>query len=69
MVLIVVALSVAVWAGVYKWVDEKGTVHFTDDYSNIPSSYRDRLKAEIGKDIQEEETSLEPRIPDYNLSF
>jgi clan AA aspartic protease (TIGR02281 family) len=23
----------------YKWVDEKGTVHFTDDLSNIPEKY------------------------------
>jgi len=25
---------------VYKWVDEKGTVHFADDLSNIPENYR-----------------------------
>ncbi len=24
---------------VYKWVDEKGTVHFTDDHSRIPEKY------------------------------
>jgi aspartyl protease family protein len=24
----------------YKWVDEKGTVHFTDDLSKIPEKYR-----------------------------
>ena len=24
----------------HKWVDEKGTVHFTDDLSNIPENYR-----------------------------
>jgi clan AA aspartic protease (TIGR02281 family) len=24
----------------YKWVDEKGTVHFADDLSNIPEKYR-----------------------------
>jgi len=26
-------------AEVYKWVDDKGAVHFTDDYSNIPEKY------------------------------
>jgi hypothetical protein len=26
-------------AEVYKWIDEKGTIHFTDDYSNIPEKY------------------------------
>ncbi len=25
----------------YRWVDEKGTVHFTDDLSSIPERYRD----------------------------
>lgn len=25
----------------YKWVDEKGTVHFTDDLLNIPEKYRE----------------------------
>ncbi len=27
-------------AEVYKWIDDKGDVHFTDDYSNIPEKYR-----------------------------
>ena len=25
---------------VYKWVDEKGTIHFSDDLSSIPENYR-----------------------------
>ena len=24
----------------YKWVDEKGTIHFADDLSNIPERFR-----------------------------
>ena len=24
----------------YKWVDEKGTIHFADDLSNVPEKYR-----------------------------
>ena len=28
----------------YKWVDEKGTIHFTDDVSNIPEKYRQDLE-------------------------
>ena len=27
-------------AQVYKWIDDKGDVHFTDDYSSIPEKYR-----------------------------
>jgi len=44
-----------VQAEVYKWIDGNGTIHFTDDYGNVPSSYRERLKVEIRKGIQEEE--------------
>jgi hypothetical protein len=29
-----------VHAEVYKWIDDKGDVHFTDNYSNIPEKYR-----------------------------
>ncbi len=28
----------------YHWTDEKGTVHFTDDLSKIPSQYRNQIK-------------------------
>ena len=29
-----------VHAEVYKWIDDKGGVHFTEDYSKIPEKYR-----------------------------
>ncbi len=29
--------------GVYNWVDEKGTAHFTDDLSMVPERYRDQV--------------------------
>ena len=25
----------------YQWVDEKGTVHFTDNFGQIPEKYQD----------------------------
>ncbi len=28
----------------YQWTDEKGTVHFTDDISNIPEKYRQEVQ-------------------------
>ncbi len=28
----------------YKWVDDRGTVHFTDDLSNIPEKYRENTE-------------------------
>ncbi len=43
--------------GVYKWVDEQGTVHFTDDYSTIPEKYKQQLErmslSEDSKSIME----------------
>lgn len=33
--------SVAV-AGIYKWTDDQGGVHYTDDRKKIPAAYRDR---------------------------
>jgi hypothetical protein len=35
----ILSTSVA-FSQAFKWVDEKGNVHFTDDYSQIPEKYR-----------------------------
>jgi hypothetical protein len=47
-----------VHAEVYKWVDEKGTVHFTDDNSRIPEKYGQQVEkrffSEDPKPITEE---------------
>ncbi len=37
---IVVILVPSSYCEMYRWVDEKGTVHFADDLSNIPERYR-----------------------------
>ena len=29
---------------IYQWVDEKGTVHFTDDFGQIPEKYQDQVR-------------------------
>jgi len=42
-------------AEIYKWVDEKGTVHFTEDPSTIPEKYRDKIKSR-----QTEEDKMTP---------
>jgi len=36
--------TLALGQEVYKWVDEKGTVHFTDDPGQIPEKYRDQIQ-------------------------
>ncbi len=32
-------------AEIFKWVDEKGTVHFTEDPETIPEKYREKVKS------------------------
>jgi len=43
-------------AEIFKWVDEKGTVHFTEDPATIPEKYREKVKARIM-----EETPMTPK--------
>ena len=43
----------------YKWIDDKGNMHFTDDYGQIPEKYKDRTKKinEWEKESREQNTS------------
>jgi len=50
MVLSIVLFSVSLifqtaHAEIFKWVDEKGTVHFTEDPATIPEKYREKVKS------------------------
>jgi clan AA aspartic protease (TIGR02281 family) len=40
LMVVLVAFASPAGAEMYRWVDEKGTVHFTDDLSKIPEKYR-----------------------------
>src|SRR3972149_4088095 len=50
-IVILVVLVSSSYGEMYKWVDEKGTVHFTDDIANIPEKYRQDI--ETRKPLQE----------------
>ncbi len=39
---ICLALAAPASAGLYKWKDENGKIHFTDDPSQIPLDYRNK---------------------------
>jgi clan AA aspartic protease (TIGR02281 family) len=41
---ILIALALPASAEMYKWVDEKGTVHFTDDISSVPEKFREGIE-------------------------
>jgi hypothetical protein len=54
---LILFLSVTVseaWSFVYKWVDENGNSHFTDDPKNVPEEHRGRLeRAPSGEKVRE----------------
>ena len=53
------------WAEIYKWVDEKGTVCFTEDPATIPEKYRDKAK---GRLTEEDSMTIEERTMDKQKS-
>jgi len=44
---------------IFKWVDDKGTVHFTEDPATIPEKYREKVKSRA---TEEDLMSPEDRI-------
>jgi clan AA aspartic protease (TIGR02281 family) len=40
-IVVLAVLTPSSYGEMYKWVDERGTVHFTDDLLNIPEKYRE----------------------------
>ncbi len=50
---------------VYKWVDEKGTVHFSEDESRIPDAYREQAeKKSIPEEAKPPEEKTKPKKQD-----
>jgi hypothetical protein len=43
-ILLVLLLASPGWSVTYRWVDEKGMEHFTNDRETIPERYRDQVK-------------------------
>ncbi len=64
MKLIPLLMALLLWplpllAETYTWVDEHGTVNFTDDYSSIPKKFRKKVKRMDSTDGQAEPTARE----------
>jgi hypothetical protein len=49
-------------ATVYKWVDQRGVVNFADDYSKVPSNYRNKAK-ELNLSKMEPSTPSQAQAP------
>ncbi len=50
-------------ADIYRWTDEGGTAHFTDDISNIPAGYRDKATTVIREAPPEPKPAPPPPAP------
>jgi len=63
-ILILVVFISPSFGQVYKWVDEKGTIHFADDLSNIPENYRTEVEThKTPKEIPSLEKREKPPSP------
>lgn len=47
-------------AGIYRWEDDSGVVHFTDDISSIPSKYKGKAKEILKTPPPSGQPSLSP---------
>jgi hypothetical protein len=44
-VILLIAATPLIAQQTYRWTDDKGTVHFTDDPSKVPDRYREQVKS------------------------
>lgn len=59
--ILLIFISPAYAATIYKWVDKEGVVSYTDDYNKIPSEYRDRVETEVREDKPQVGTPAPPQ--------
>jgi len=56
-----ISISGISFAQVYKWVDEKGVTHFTDDVTQVPGKYRPKAES-IETPQEKEDTKVEGEL-------
>jgi len=57
-----VLVSTGYGDAVYKWVDKDGVVNFTDDYTQIPSQYRNQVQIDELGESPKVETPASPPV-------
>ena len=68
-VLFILLTSQVSFAQVYKWVDEKGVTHFTDDMTQLPEKYRPKAQ---GVQTPQENEDIKPEeeiVPKKDVSY
>ncbi|MBI1922584.1 MAG: DUF4124 domain-containing protein [Geobacter sp.] len=62
--ILLVSLPALVQAEIYRWVDNRGTVHYTDNLGNIPAKYRSKatlIDEGVGGQPEIREVTEEPK--------
>ncbi|HUL32089.1 MAG TPA: retroviral-like aspartic protease family protein [Thermodesulfobacteriota bacterium] len=63
-IMVLAVLVPSSYGDMYKWVDEKGRVHFTDDLSTIPEKYREDVESlKLLQEISTPRTQEMPKNP------
>jgi flagellar motility protein MotE (MotC chaperone) len=62
LILLLLISSELSFAQAYKWVDEKGVIHFTDDITQVPEKYRPGVER-IGLPEEKAVTKAEDKSP------
>jgi len=66
-VILLLALAPA-YAEIYKWVDQDGSVHFSDTLAGIPPEYRDRIEEKVGLPPTSRSDPVPQRVTPARLS-
>jgi hypothetical protein len=68
-VFLVLTLPVYSNAEMYKYIDEKGTTHFTDNFGCIPEKYKEQIKTGSDKGTARKELVFEKdtQVPQTNM--
>jgi hypothetical protein len=59
LIFLLAIVTPSAWSSVYKWTDENGQFHFSDDIRNVPEAYRGRME----KRSSSSETTQREREP------
>lgn len=54
LILLIIGSAASAAAGSYKYVDDSGQMHFTDNPATIPAKYRDQVKDKIEAELKKE---------------
>jgi hypothetical protein len=63
LILVSAFVTTKAWGTVYKWTDENGLIHFSDDIRNVPEEQRSRVEKTVPPEkAREKDPSKKPTV-------